>query len=243
MTATETPIDVRIKLNGWPESDRLSGSFRRLSDTCQQDLEGLYIASMDTANQHGFTIYELLITMLIIGIVMSIAVPNFSDFTKNSRMTAVANGLHSSFQLARSEAARSKSNITICASSNPMDAAAACGGSFDDGWIIFIDLNGDLTRDAGADENILRAHPAIPDSINIITNGGADYFGFAPSGLGRGDVGGNPALSIAMICDQRGLDIAEGGRATARRLVITPIGRATVISDYDDIIFAGGDCP
>ena len=244
MTAAETPMIVRIKLNGWPESDRLSGSFRRLSDTCQQGLEGLYIASMDTANQRGFTIYELLITMLIIGIVMSIAVPNLSDFTKSSRMTSVANDLHSSFHLARSEAARSKSNITICASSNSMDAAAACGGTFNDGWIIFIDLGiGDLVRDAGAGENVLRAYPAIPDSINIITNGGADYFGFAKTGLGRGDVDGNLALSIAMICDQRGLDIAAGGRATARRLVITPIGRATVISDYDDIIFAGGDCP
>jgi len=197
---------------------------------------------MDTANQRGFTIYELLITMLIIGIVLSIALPNFSGFTKNSRMTSVANDLHSSFQLARSEAARSKSNITICASSNPMDAAAACGGSFDDGWIIFVDLNGDLAR-AGPEENVLRAHPAIPDSINIITNGGADYFSFAPSGLGRGNIGGNPALSIAMICDERGLDVAEGGRATARRLVATPIGRATVISNYDDIVAAGGDCP
>lgn len=243
MTAAETPINVRIKLNGWADPDRLSGSFCRLSDTCQQGLQGLYIAFMGKANQHGFTIYELLITIVIVGIVMSIALPNLSGFTKNSRITATANALHSSFHLARSEAARSKENIMICASANSMDAAAACGGTFDDGWIIFVDLNNNQTRDAGDGENVLRAHPAIPDTIDIITNGGADYFVFAPSGLGRGDIGGNPALSIAMICDERGLDVAEGGRATARRLVATPIGRATVISDYDDIVAAGGVCP
>ncbi len=242
MTAAETPINVRIKLNGCPESDRLSGSFCRWSDTCQPGLGALYIASMHKANQHGFTIYELLITIVIVGIVMSIALPNLSGFTKNSRITSVANDLLSSFHLARSEAARSKSNITICASDNSMDAAAACGGTFDDGWIIFVDLNGDVAR-AGVGENVLRAHPAIPETIDIITNGGADYFSFAPSGLGRGDIGGNPALSIAMICDERGLDTAEGGRATARRLVTTPIGRAMVISDLDDIVAAGGVCP
>jgi len=198
---------------------------------------------MRKIKQYGFTIYELLITMLMIGIVLSIGVPRMSGFMQNSRITGTANDLHASFHLARSEAARSKSNITICASTNSMDAAAACGGTFDDGWIIFVDLNDNQTRDAGDEENVLRAHPAIPDTIDIITNGGADYFVFAPSGLGRGDIGGNPALSIAMICDERGLDVAEGGRATARRLVATPLGRATVISDYDDIVAAGGVCP
>ncbi|NIV16994.1 MAG: prepilin-type N-terminal cleavage/methylation domain-containing protein, partial [Woeseiaceae bacterium] len=97
---------------------------------------------MSRANHLGFTIYELLITMLIIGIILTIGVPSFTSFTQNSRISGTANDLHSSFQLARSEAARSKSNITICASANSMDAGANCGGTFDDGWIIFIDLNG-----------------------------------------------------------------------------------------------------
>ena len=201
----------------------------------------MYIAPMSKTKQHGFTIYELLITMLMIGIILSIGVPNMSGFMKNSRITGTANDLHASFQLARSEAARSKSNITICASANSMDAAAACGGTFNDGWIIFIDLNGDLARGGGS-ENVLRAHPAIPDGIDIATNAGADYFGYAPSGLGRGDVGGDPAVSRARICDQRGNIVAAGGSSAARILVVTPIGRATVLRDVAQIDAAGG-CP
>jgi type IV fimbrial biogenesis protein FimT len=201
----------------------------------------MYVAPMSKTKQQGFTIYELLITMLMIGIILSIGVPNMSGFMKNSRITSTANDLHASFQLARSEAARSKSNITICASANSMDAAAACGGTFNDGWIIFIDLNGDLTR-GGGDENILRAHPAIPVGIDIATNDGADYFGFAPSGLGRGDVGGDPAVSRARICDDRGNIVAAGGNSAARILVVTPIGRATVLRDVAQIDAAGG-CP
>lgn len=196
---------------------------------------------MSNANQSGFTIYELLITMLVIGIILSIGVPSFSEFTANSRISGTANDLHSSFQLARSEAARSKTNITICASNNSMDAAAACGGTFDDGWMIFADLNGDLVR-AGVGENVLRAHPAIHNNMDIITNGGADYFSFAPSGLGRGDVLGNPAIQTARICDPRGNIVAAGGSSAARFLVVTPIGRATVLRDVAQIAGAGG-CP
>lgn len=197
---------------------------------------------MNKRHQNGFTLYELMITLLVIGVVLTYGVPNFNEFTRNSQLTGTANDLHSSFQLARSEAARSKTNITICASANPLDAAANCGGTFNDGWIVFIDLNGDLDR-AGAGENVLRAHPAVHNLVTVTTNGGATYFSFAGTGLGRGNVGVGPALQTAMICDDRGLQIAAGGRATARRLVATPIGRATVISDKTMIDNAGGVCP
>lgn len=192
--------------------------------------------------QSGFTLYELLITLLVIGVVLTIGIPNFSEFTQNSRITSTANDLHSSFQLARSEAARSKSNVTICASNNSMNAAASCGGgSFDNGWIIFVDLNGDIQR-AGAGETVLRRHPPIPDQIDIVTNASATYFGFAPTGLGRGDVGGAPAIQTAVMCDGRGNVVAAGGNSAARFLVVTPIGRATVLRDVAQITAAGG-CP
>jgi type IV fimbrial biogenesis protein FimT len=68
---------------------------------------------MTNRNQSGFTLYELLITIVIIGIVLTFGIPNFGVFTQNSRIASTANDMHSSFYLGRSEAARSKSNITI----------------------------------------------------------------------------------------------------------------------------------
>ena len=200
-----------------------------------------YIARMKNRNQNGFTLYELMITVTIIGVILMIGVPNFAEFTANSRMSATANDLHSSFLLARSEAARAKSNITICASANSMAGpAAACGGVFDQGWIIFEDTDGDIVRDAG--EPLLRAHPAVPNGLNIIPDNGATYFSYAATGLGRGDVGGNPSFVTATLCDDRGTEIVAGGSTAARRLVVTPIGRATVIRDKA-IIEAAGGCP
>ncbi len=200
---------------------------------------------MKTTTQNGFTLYELLITVIVIGVILAIGVPNMSDFTRNSRVTATANDLHSSFHMARSEAARSKNNVTICGSANSMDAAPACGADFADGWIVFQDNNGDISRDDG--EPILRAHPAVPEQLSISTPGMDSYFSFAPTGLGRGNVTGVPAVSTAVICDERGNEIAAGGSSAARVLVVTPLGRATVIRDIEmiDTLIAntGAACP
>ncbi len=127
----------------------------------------MYIAPMSKTKQRGFTIYELLITMLMIGVILSIGVPNMSGFMQNSRITGTANDLHASFQLARSEAARSKSNITICASTNSMDAAAACGGTFNDGWIMFVNLDRDSPATRDSDEPVLQRFSGI--SHNKVT--------------------------------------------------------------------------
>lgn len=223
-------------------SDRLSARACRSSEKPGADTARTYIPRMNRPRQHGFTLYELLITLLVIGIVLVIGVPNLSDFTRNSRITGTANDLHSSFMVARSEAARAKTNITICASADPMSAGAGCdGASFNDGWIIFVDENGNVERDA-ADENVLRRHPPVHETVDIIANPASTYFSFAANGLGRGDVGVGDAFETAMICDERGHQIAAGGSSAARRIVVTPLGRSVVIRDFN-LIDAAGGCP
>ena len=74
------------------------------------------------------------------------------------------------------------------------------------------------------------------------TVAGGSYFSFAGSGLGRGDVGGNPSVVTATICDGRGNIKGPGGFSTARALVVMPIGRATVLRDEIQVAAQGG-CP
>ncbi len=181
-------------------------------------------------SQAGFTLYELMITLVIAGVVLSFGMSNLSDFTKNGRMTSKANDLHAAFYLARSEAARGKTNITICASADPMGAAADCNGTWDQGYIVFVDTDGDLAR-AGATETILRRHGAIESGVTLAIVDDATYFSFASSGLGRGNVGGVPAVTQIVMCDERGNVIAAGGNSAARLFVATPLGRATILRD------------
>ncbi len=200
---------------------------------------------MTKTNQRGFSLYELMITVLIAGIILSLGIPNLQEFRANARMTGSVNDLHSAFHVARSEAARARQNVTICSSTNPLDADADCGGTFADGWIVFEDTDGDISRDAG--EALLRSHAAIPNQISISTPGMGQYFSFAPTGLGRGNVTGQPPVTTAVFCDDRGNIRAIGANSAARVLVVTPLGRATVVREknrIDTLIgVSGATCP
>lgn len=195
--------------------------------------------------QAGFTLYELLITVFIVGIMLSFGISNIGEFNRNGRMTAAANDLHASFYLARSEAARAKQNVSICGTANPMAANPVCGAAFTQGWVVFVDTNGNVQVDAG--DTVIRRHPARDATISIDTPGMDDYFAFAPTGLGRGSVLANPPVTTAVICDGRGNVVAAGGSSSARVLVITPLGRATVLRDVGQVQTiinnSGAACP
>ena len=164
-----------------------------------------------------------------LGVVLTLGVPNMIAFTQNSRMTATANDIHSAFHLARSESSRAKTNITVCASNNSMAADADCGGTWNDGFIVFVDDNGDLSR-AGAGETVLRSYPAVDDSITIAVANDATFFSYASTGLGR-TVVGNTAVTQIVMCDERGSEISAGGASAARLFVATPLGRAQIFRD------------
>ena len=199
---------------------------------------------MDKRQQTGFTLYELMITLMVVAIIVSFGIPNLRDFTLNSRMTSTANDLHAAFLMARSEAAHAKTNVTICASADPA-GAATCGGTWDQGYVVFVDDNADLTRDAG--EALLRTHPPAENGVLLRVANGATYFMFAPTGLGQLETGGTPAVSQIVICDERGNITAAGGNSAARLFVTTPLGRATIVRDRaqigDALTAMGATCP
>lgn len=185
--------------------------------------------------QRGFTLYELLITVFIIGVILSFGVANMSDFTRNGRMTATANDLHAAFHLARSEAARAKTFITICASASAMSAAPDCGGNWSQGYIVFTDLNGDLTVDPGAPgDGVLRRQGPVETGVNLTFENNASYFRFAASGQGSA-VAGIPPISRVVMCDERGNTPGASGWSTARAFVVTPLGRGTILKEEDQI--------
>lgn len=127
-----------------------------------------------------------------------------------------------------------------------MAAAADCGGTWDQGYIIFMDDNADQLRNA-VGETILRAQPAAAEGITLAVENDATYFMYASSGLGRRDVATNVPISRVMICDDRGTIETSQDFSAARLFVATPLGRATVIRDLTAVDAAllamGKNCP
>lgn len=236
------PTPAGIKSNVRQPGYRLSVPTRRSSESAGKAFRHPYICRMKKHGQNGFTLYELLITVLILGVVLAWGMPNLGGFARTSRIAGTTNDLHGSFLLARSEAARAKQSVTICASADPMGAALCDGVTFDGGWILFLDGDNVLPADAErtAGENVLKAFPPVDDEIDINTDG-ATYFSFSASGLGQA-IGAGAAFQTAMICDERGNVVAPGGDSAARRIVVTPIGRSTVIRSQQTIDASGDSC-
>jgi type IV fimbrial biogenesis protein FimT len=97
--------------------------------------------TLNMDKEPGFTLVELLITIVVVSILLAAGVPAFQSFIKNSRVTSQTNDLISTIQLARSEALKRGTNMVVCASSDQ----ATCTGkdTWADGWIVFSDFDPD----------------------------------------------------------------------------------------------------
>lgn len=173
----------------------------------------------------GFTLFEMLIVLLIGAIILGLGAPSFDTFRRNSRLTNAANGLLSSALLARTEAVKRQRPVSICPSADPGVAEPTCGGATFTGWIVFADTNGDCSR--GGDEPLLRANGPIDPMVKASSNGTCISFG--ANGYIRA-AGGNPSTTAILFCDPEwGTDLQPGtDQSAARSVMLGKTGRASV---------------
>lgn len=104
-------------------------------------------------SQRAFTLIELMVTIAIAAVLMTIAVPSMTSFLGNNRVAATTNTLVHSLQVARAEAIKRSMPAGVCTSNDPTSAAATCdaGAGYSSGWIVYADTNLNGTREVGED--------------------------------------------------------------------------------------------
>ena len=200
---------------------------------------------MDTRTQRGFTLFELLVTILVAGVIFGLGVPNLLEFSRNNQMVATANDFVTSIQNARSAAITRRLPVTLCASPNPIDAAPTCSPDAtgtNGGYIAWVDDNGDAVVDGG--EQILIQRDDPPD-IAVFANNG--YISWNGTGF-RDDIAGlGLSLRVILFCDARGNTVTSGTLSAARAVRVTPTGRGAVeneVARIAPIVTAlGAACP
>lgn len=107
-------------------------------------------------NQRGFTLGEVLTSLAVVGIGLSLAGPGLEALTSSNQQAASVNQLVSTMHLARSEAVTRNARVTVCASSDGEQCDARV---WEQGWIAFLDANADQDRDAS--EPVIDQVPAL----------------------------------------------------------------------------------
>lgn len=128
------------------------------------------------AGQRGFTVGEVLTTLGVVGLSLSLVVPSFSSVARSNQRATAINGLVATLHLARSEAITRHAPIVICPSADGLTCARV---AWEAGWIRFVDGNGDFRADDG--EAVLGAAPPI-QGLRIRTETFDRAFGYTPSG-------------------------------------------------------------
>jgi type IV fimbrial biogenesis protein FimT len=131
------------------------------------------------ARASGITLIELLVTMTVVVILLSIGVPSFRYVTNANRIAGEVNGLLGDLQFARAEAVKEGQTVTVCRSSTGKSCQDLI--SWEKGWIVFADANGDHTVDAG--ETILRIQAPFASSDTFRADNGVSYVTFNREGF------------------------------------------------------------
>ena len=179
----------------------------------------------------GFTLVELMITVVVAAILMAIAVPSFRTFMQNDQQWVQTNNLLLALNTARSDAIKSDlvAGAQVCSSSNGLGCTNT---PWNLGWIV-------LGADPGNPQNppkVLQSVGALPPGTTLTEGANNLAIAFRSNGALGALANPEPVVSFKM-CDVR-------GAASARYLQVTPMGRVVASPNVGkDLTGAALACP
>lgn len=174
---------------------------------------------------------ELIITLGIVSIVLTVAIPSLSTTIKNNRLAGTLNNMITDIHFARSEAVKRDVRVILCRVTDPNWNNPECGGEtriWTGGYIVFADdsNNNNNTYQPGTDE-LLRRGQAAASGVRLRTNWTwNNNLEFNPDGTTN--EGGS--IATMSICDSRGSD-------KGRQIIVTPSGIPKMYANNIDTCF------
>lgn len=124
----------------------------------------------DLDTSAGFTLVELLITIVVAAILLAVAVPSFRDYQAGQQVRSTAADLVSAMNFARSEAVKRMASVSV----------APASGGWVNGWSVMSGLT--VVRNYPATNGVTISGPGAALSYSRDGRTAAATFTVAPSG-------------------------------------------------------------
>lgn len=172
------------------------------------------------STRRGVTLVELMITLAVLAIALSLAAPAMGRFLERQAVQGAVERFTGDIRFARSEALKRGQAVSLCVAgvtgaNGPSCAARSGDRGFAGGWLVFADFNANGQRDTG--ETVLREQEGLSTQVARLRDSGNQRFvTFQSTGVVHGGQGrieltpGSATAPSVMLC------MNAGGRIQAR---------------------------
>jgi len=162
----------------------------------------------------GLTLIELLITVVVLAILLTLVMPNIRDTIARNRISATANDIITAINLARNEAVSRSATVSICPAA--AGGAACSPGDWNEGWIVWADANADLGIDPG--EELIRSSTESHNAETSIS---------ATGNLGNGITFGGDGTVRNLGATNQPMEITKNPHDQGLRISVSASGQTT----------------
>lgn len=121
------------------------------------------------SKQRAFTLFELIVTVAIAGMLLALAAPSMREVILSNQMASRTNELIADLNFARAQAVAYTQPTSLCWSGNPDAETPTCGGTggWQTGWLVFLDADadGDIEADDALIDRDLSGGISIADAL------------------------------------------------------------------------------
>jgi type IV fimbrial biogenesis protein FimT len=166
------------------------------------------------AAQRGVTLLELMVTLSVLGVLLAIGVPAYTNMTRANQISAQSNNLLQSFTLARSEALKRGLRVSVCPIKNDDTSACQTAADWASGWMVFEDDFGNAgALDVG--DRPLQVFAAAPGITITTTSASVVYLASAAA---QAQVSFDVSKAGCTGDQKRTVSVATTGRASIQRV-------------------------
>jgi type IV fimbrial biogenesis protein FimT len=115
----------------------------------------------------GFTLYELLITLVLVALLSSLAIPSLSGTIARQRQTVEIDALFHAIHRARKESILRRKVVSLCPSLDGLECSRSRDWS--NGWLMFENRDHDSPPRVDKDESVLLGH-SVGKGVRISAN-------------------------------------------------------------------------